>query len=100
MRVWANIPKGEYGFLRRGDGAWVIHTPTAETPALEPAEQFSALGRDEYRLLGLGDGTARVIRFSDLHRHSTSSIQDSIHMVKAGHLIFESHNTQAGQIPQ
>lgn len=77
MKVRAEIKEGEYGYLRRVNGTWMVYSDTAETPALEPADTFADLGLDEYRLLGLGNGEARVIRFSALHQHSHFSLLDS-----------------------
>lgn len=86
MVVQAYIPENEYGFLRRSaDGAWMICTSTAETPAVEDTKFFGDLGRTEYRLIGIGDGKARIIRFADLHRHSHFSLKDSI--LKIGDIV-------------
>lgn len=83
MRIQAHIPKNEYGFLKRDeDGTWLVETSLASTPVIEPPKGLSALGRDCYRLIGLETGEARVIRFSDLHRHSDNSLRDAILKIK------------------
>lgn len=83
MRIQAHIPKNEYGFLKRAeDGTWLVETNLASTPVIEPPKGLSALGRNCYRLIGLETGEARVIRFSDLHRHSDNSLRDAILKIK------------------
>lgn len=77
------IPEGKYGFMNRTEQGWAITqedgSPVSEIPM---RDEFKVLGRTKYRLLGLSDGSARVIRFSDLHRHSDNSLQDGMTKVK------------------
>lgn len=78
------IKAGEYGFLvRNEDSGWSVTSATGEViAAVEDKAPYTVLRRDNYRLLGLDDGTARVIRFADLHRHSDNSLQDGLTKVK------------------
>lgn len=71
------IPEKEYGFLSRTDNnsAWVV---SYKDQTLQIEQPLSELSLPQYRLIGLNDGTARVIRFADLHRHSDNSLLDSI----------------------
>lgn len=77
------IPKDGYGFLRRSvDGDWNVVADEEVIVTIKNEGEYEKLGRDEYRLLGLDDGFARVIRFSDLHRHSDNSLKDGLTKVK------------------
>ena len=77
-----NIPTGGYGFLRRTNNAWHVVVDDNIVKEIENKGEYTKLGRDEYRLLGLEEGDARVIRFSDLHRHSDNSLKDGLTKVK------------------
>lgn len=84
FRVNGKIKEKEYGFATRTEGGWEIsdagHAPL--DIVIPFSEDTAVLGRDEYRLIGQSDGTAMVIRFSDLHRHSDNSLQDGMTKVK------------------
>lgn len=84
FRVNGKIKEKEYGFATRTEGGWEIsdagHAPL--NIVIPFSEDAAVLGRDEYRLIGQSDGTAMVIRFSDLHRHSDNSLQDGMTKVK------------------
>ena len=85
MRIPVNgsIKENEYGSMVRFGNRWkVLDSDGVLIMELNPSEEFNKLGRDEYRLLGLADGTCRVIRFADLHRHSDNSLQDGMTKVK------------------
>lgn len=84
LQTQSLIPPGAYGFAVRAPGGWAIydkdHAPLDLT--IPNSGELDVLGRDEYRLLGMEDGMSRVIRFSDLHRHSDNSLQDGMSTVK------------------
>lgn len=83
MRIQLNglIPETQYGFLTRESpgAAWNVSFQDTTIPI---SQDLNGLGRLQYRLIGMADGTAKVIRFSDIHRHSDHSLQDSILKVK------------------
>ncbi len=83
MRIALNgaIPPKSLGVLRRDGNGWKVEYEGGEILALQDRQEFHALGRDSYRLLGMEDGTAMVVRFADLHRHSDNSLQDAISKV-------------------
>lgn len=86
MRLQANgkIKEKEYGFATRTEDGWSI-SDAAHAPldiVVPFSDEHKVLGREEYRLIGQSDGTAMVIRFSDLHRHSDNSLQDGMTKVK------------------
>ena len=76
------IPDGKYGWLIKREDGWDVSYDDSVIMKLKPKKEMGVLGRDRYRLLGLPDGNARVIRFADLHRHSDSSLKDSIIKIK------------------
>lgn len=74
------IAPNAYGFITKVDDGWALSNDKKEPLNLTfpNTDAMSVLGRSEYRILGLDDGTSRVIRFSDLHRHSDNSLQDGM----------------------
>lgn len=77
-----DLAAGAYAELVRTESGWNVCIDGAEALPVAHTSQFATLGRDRYKLLGLGDGTARVIRFADLHRHSDCSLLDGMTKIK------------------
>lgn len=82
IKTNGRIPEGKYGWLNRNGNGWDVTYDGEHLFTQKSTAEMKKLGRDQYRLLGLPDGTARVIRFADLHRHSDNSLKDSIIKVK------------------
>lgn len=82
IKTKGQIPEGKYGWLTRTDTGWDALYDDKVIAKVRKSREMSVLGRDKYRLLGLPDGDARVIRFADLHRHSDCSLKDSIIKIK------------------
>ncbi len=78
ISLQGQIPDGEYGFLRHDGSKWNVTYNDEKINCDMDESAFAVLNRSEYRLLGLPNGDARVIRFADLHRHSDNSLQDGM----------------------
>lgn len=79
MRIQVNsIKPGEYAEMVRTPNGWDIIKDGEPVCCLPNRPQFSPLGRPQYKLLGLENGEARIIRFADLHRHSDNSLLDGM----------------------
>jgi len=82
IKTEGKIPDGKYGWLVRTDTGWNAMYNEEVIAKVRKKKEMDVLGRDQYRLLGLPSGEARVIRFADLHRHSDCSLKDSIIKIK------------------
>ena len=79
MRVTVkDLPQGEYAEMRRNGNNWDIYIGDKQVNQIANSDVFQDLGLVKYRLIGLGNDEARVIRFADLHRHSDCSLLDGM----------------------
>lgn len=76
--VVKGLQEGEYAAMRRNGGAWEIFIKDNLVSQVPDGAVFKDLGLDKYRLIGIGNDEARVIRFADLHRHSDCSLLDGM----------------------
>jgi len=72
------IQPGEYGEMIRKGTEWTIMKGDAVVGTIPDRSSYAALGRSQYRLLGLENEEARVIRYVHLHRHSDYSLLDGM----------------------
>lgn len=73
-----HITPGSYAMMHREDGNWLICIQDELVKKIPDGPEFKSLGLNSYRLLGVEEGVGRVIRFSDLHRHSDCSLLDGM----------------------
>lgn len=79
MRVNVNgLLQGEYAEMLRCGQNWEIYMNNELVNQIPNSNVFKDLGLNKYRLIGLGNNEARVIRFADLHRHSDCSLLDGM----------------------
>lgn len=79
MRVNVNgLLQGEYAEMQRCGQNWEIYINNELVNRISNSIDFKDLGLNKYRLIGLGNNEARVIRFADLHRHSDCSLLDGM----------------------
>lgn len=65
--------------MRRMDGNWVVYIGDKAICSFADNQTYKELGRHSYKILGVNeDGTGRVIRYADLHRHSDCSLLDGM----------------------
>lgn len=69
---------GTIADMTRNNGKWRISNGETEAEVKSCDKDMSVLGRNSYKLLVTGENTARVIRYSDLHRHSDNSLLDGM----------------------
>lgn len=74
----SGLEPGKYAEMVRENGNWILTIDGAMVGQVKDTHEFYALGRDHYRILGVGEGIGRVIRFADLHRHSDCSLLDGM----------------------
>lgn len=72
------IQPGEYAEMVRTGAEWTIMKGDAVVGMVPDSSSFAALGRSQYKLLGLDNEEARVIRYAHLHRHSDYSLLDGM----------------------
>lgn len=83
VNLHGRLPEGAIAIMKRNKKKWSVVSTEDELLAFLPDEEkFAALKRNEYRLLGLPNGFARIIRFADLHRHSDCSLLDGMTKIK------------------
>ena len=81
ITIKQGIKPGEYADLIRNGNSWEVHKDGQCIQKLRDLAMFRPLGLPKYRLLGLENNEARVIRFADLHRHSDNSLLDGMTQV-------------------
>lgn len=72
------IQPGEYAEMIRTGNDWTIQLRDKVVGVIPNESPFSTLGRPQYKLLGLENEEARVIRYAHLHRHSDHSLLDGM----------------------
>ena len=72
------IQPGEYAEMIRTENEWTIQIGDSVVSVIPNKPPFSTLGRSQYKLLGLENEEARVIRYAPLHRHSDYSLLDGM----------------------
>ena len=82
INVNGQIPSGHTGFLKKTQTHWEIEYGGKIIEENVRHQQLSCLGLPEYRMIGQSDGTAMVVRYADLHRHSDNSLQDGMTKIK------------------
>lgn len=82
MRIHVKgIKPGEYAEMVRTDSGWDVFKDNQLAGAIPNSPQFNPLQLPKYRLLGLENEEARVIRFASLHCHSDNSLLDGMTQV-------------------
>ena len=61
-----------------------MNLPLSGLSVIPNKPPFSTLGRSQYKLLGLENEEARVIRYAPLHRHSDYSLLDGMTQIPFG----------------
>ena len=72
----SGIQKGQQAIMERSDGKWVISIGDEQVGEIKDSEKFSALGLDQYHIIGVNDDEGMVVRYADLHCHSDNSLGD------------------------
>jgi len=68
----------KFAEMRHEGEKWNLYIDGCKVSSLPESQKFSELGRNNYRVLGLGNDNGRIIRFADLHRHSDCSLLDGM----------------------